>query len=105
MTPAESTPHRYRQQAITAYARALDIDPAEISHTTRAQILQSLLGHAHTDEQAADQAGLTLEQLHHDCTTLSATDSLPMIIVSPSPDAPGFFYFSRPLRGWPHPHT
>lgn len=102
-------PATYQEAVIAAYAAALHLDPDDLSPADSRKIHQALIAHAATDEGAAEQAGVSLDQVHHDRTTLNALDGLPLMIAAYAPGVSGRFYFSRPADGWPppghrHPH-
>lgn len=91
----------YFVKVVEAYASIMHVHPEDISPSVAKQIFNSLIAHAYSDTEAAKQAGITLEKIHHDRTTLNAFDGLPLLIVARS-DA-GRLYFSRPIKGWPRP--
>lgn len=96
-------PASYQEAVIAAYAAALHLYPEDISPTDSRKIHQALIAHAATDEEAAKQAGISIDQVHHDRTTLDALDGLPLMIAAYAPGISGWFYFSRPAEGWPRP--
>lgn len=108
MTPTQSPDHEtapaddYRRLIIAAYAAALDIDPGTITEPVARASEAALIAHAADDAAAAHQAGISLDQLAHDTTTISATDGRPLIITADIGTA-GRFYFARPEAGWPVP--
>lgn len=87
--------------AIEAYARTFQIPLQLFDKMTANRVVKSLAACAVTDTQAAHQMHKSLERLHHDKTTLDATDGLPLILVAPGDKLR--FYFSRPPQGWPRP--
>ncbi|MGP5220674.1 hypothetical protein ACTXMB_15185 [Arthrobacter rhombi] len=102
MTPTTSDPtNDYRNAVATAYATALHIHPDDMTEQLRNAARSALITRAPDDATAAQQAGITEEQLAHDRVTLNATDGLPLIITATT--TRGRFYFSRPEKGWPRP--
>ena len=96
-------PATYQEAVIAAYTTAMHIFPEDVSPLDARKIHETLIAHASTDEEAAGQADIPLDQVHHDRTTLDAYDRLPLMIVASVPGITGRFYFSRPPEGWPRP--
>lgn len=102
-TGAGDEPATYGEAVIAAYTAALHLYPEDLSPADAWRIHQALIAHAATDAEAAEQAGIRIEQIHHDRTTLDALDGLPLMIAARAPEVSGRFYFSRPPTGWPRP--
>lgn len=96
-------PATYGEAVVAAYTAALHLYPEDFSAADAWRVHGALFAHAATDAEAAQQAGIRVEQIHHDRTTLNALDGLPLMIVASAPGVSGRFYFSRPPAGWPRP--
>lgn len=107
MTPAPPLEHSPRSShldlVVAAYISAMHISPEDVTEALTRVVVQALIAHAADDESAAEQAGLSSEEISHQRLTLNAYDGLPLIIVATTPQASGRFYFSRPVGGWPRP--
>lgn len=104
--PASHTsgePGSYSEVVVAAYASAMYIHLDDITEADARKINQALIAHAHSDAEASSQAGLSIEQIHHDRTTLDALNRLPLLIIATAAGTTGRFYFSRPIEGWPRP--
>ena len=86
---------------VAAYASALSVRLDDFTPSLAGAARATLIAHAHSDEDAAKQAGISLEELAHDRVTLDATDRLPLVVVATT--SQGSYYFSRPPKGWPRP--
>lgn len=102
-TKAEDHPSRgsFSQMVVDSYASIMLIHRDDINQVTAARIRGALIAFARSDEEAAQQAGMPLEKIHHDRTTLNASDGLPLMVVAKT--TAGRLYFSRPVSGWPRP--
>lgn len=102
-SPGSSAACSYRGIVVSAYGDALGIPQEDFTETFARAAESTLIAHAPDDTAAAAQAGITEDALAHDATTVDATDQLPLIVIATSVCAEGFFYFARPVDGWPRP--
>lgn len=93
----------YRSIVIAAYGDALGIPRGDYTESFKSAAEATLIAHAADDAAAAEQAEITEDALAHDATTVDATDQLPLLLIASSDCADGFFYFARPVDGWPRP--
>lgn len=91
----------HEQEILVAFAQAFSLPLEDFTPRTSAAVLSSFIALAYSDEEAAAQAGMSLEDLSHDRVSLDATDNYPLIVTANT--SMGRFYFSRPPKGWPRP--